>query len=422
MSNRFLKTFSDAFVTLFAIIFAIKFFSLANGNLINNYPYISPDGFDWYLEGAYLVKILGGAQNLQALPVLRPPMFVLVTMADYLLGANGLVLALTTGLGIFFTYYLTVKITNILLGEKTFLNWYVVAIAFGITVYPLNFIRPYVLADTLAIALALASVFTLFEWQRNFRNYSVLIPIIIASLAGLTQTYAILPFLISCGVGAVLNFGRNKKSSAYHLIAIFSASFIFLTLSYCWRIFIPHVNTPENFTLLRLSGAMLPFYLRTWSFYFFPIIVFFIIARKYLITLEIKDPSFISIGVIVIIFSALCFFYQWPEARFTYYLWPWILILFFSILRQTSKKMTGLFIFLVSALIFLSPDNYWDPNWRTVNLTVDKNWIAKFLTASSVDRGLVGCNESCLDKNNFLISSDGYVNSTVRLYLQIGNK
>ena len=39
---------------------------------------ISPDGFDWYTEGLYLLNVNSIEQSLK-LPILRPPVFVIVT-------------------------------------------------------------------------------------------------------------------------------------------------------------------------------------------------------------------------------------------------------------------------------------------------------------------------------------------------------
>ena len=55
-------------VFLFSLMFAIQIVVLANGDIVNNYPYISPDGFDWYMQGVYLDKVLSGA-TLPELPV-----------------------------------------------------------------------------------------------------------------------------------------------------------------------------------------------------------------------------------------------------------------------------------------------------------------------------------------------------------------
>lgn len=86
------RLFVTCFVALYSLIFALQMWSLSAADVVNRYPYISPDGFDWYLEGVYLAKILKGVELLPSLPILRPPVFVLINMVDYVAGANGLIL------------------------------------------------------------------------------------------------------------------------------------------------------------------------------------------------------------------------------------------------------------------------------------------------------------------------------------------
>jgi hypothetical protein len=201
--------------------------------------------------------------------------------------------------------------------------------------------------------------------------------------------------------------------------AMLGASLIFLATTYLWRMTIPHLNTPENFTLLKFSGGMLQFYIQTWGFYFSPLLIFFIFARRYAIFSHLKNHFFLGFTAITFVFASLCFFYQWPEARFTYYLWPWVMILFFSSIRFLSIKAASLVLIPILSLIFFVPQNYWDPHWNSIKLSSAENCVSRYFTASSVNRGLNDCDGDCSVDNVFLQNSDGYVNSTVKLYLKI---
>jgi hypothetical protein len=44
---------------------------LAAGYLLNNYPFLSPDSYDWILEGVYLTRMLTGSKPATPLPMGR---------------------------------------------------------------------------------------------------------------------------------------------------------------------------------------------------------------------------------------------------------------------------------------------------------------------------------------------------------------
>ena len=137
-----LRLYATLFVALFAGLFGAQFVYLANGDVINNYPFISPDGFDWYTEGVYVTQLFSGA-TLPELPVLRPPFFVFVTAVDFIFGNKGLVLAILYGVATFYTYFFSLKLidSNYEEGDKN--SWYVVPLAISATIYPLNFFKPF---------------------------------------------------------------------------------------------------------------------------------------------------------------------------------------------------------------------------------------------------------------------------------------
>lgn len=418
MSGLNIRSFATKSTILFSLLFAVKFWYLGGGDVVNYYPYISPDGFDWYLEGVYLIKFLGGA-SLPALPVLRPPLFVLVTAADFIFGRGGAILGAISGLTIFGTYYFAVKTIDTLFSEGESNSWYAIPIAIGSCIYPLNFIKPFLLADSLAMTLSLASVFALVCYYQKWQARALISSTILAALAGLTQTWALMPFLLAGSLAIFYSFFDAKKRMLEYFLALVSASAIFLLLTVAWRINIPHVTTPENFTLLKLSGNMFNFYIKTWSFYFLPLILFFVFSWSCEVACDFKRYVSAMSATLVTVFGLLCFFYQWPEARFTYFMWPWLMIFFFSSVRPQKKTGSKLIIVLMLILVVLVPANYWQPSWDSIRPQLVKNWVGNYFTAVRVDRKFDLCGDDCVGKNDFLQHSDPYVNSTVRLYQHI---
>jgi hypothetical protein len=412
-----LRSFATKIAFLFSFLLGAKFVYLANGDVVNHYPYISPDGFDWYTEGVYLVKLFGGA-SLPELPVLRPPLFVFVTAADYVAGSQGWVLAGILGLSTFYTYYFSLKIVDLVYEVNEKKSSFIVPLLIGTTIYPLNFIKPFILADSLAISLSLASVFLIIKYHIESKKYLLVLSIAIAIFAGTTQTYALIPYFISCFIAFVLNIQKRKNLAIKYFFAIITVTFLFILLSATWRFVMPHASTPQNFVLLKFNTNMLDFYLNTWGFYFLPLILFFLIYRGY--NFSIKSNIVVQSSMVIFcIFSLLCFFYQWPEARFTYYLWPWLLILFFSIVRIYSHRGEFLLSIFMFAMVIMVPLNYWIPSLQSVRVSMLNNWVGDYFSATPIDRKLNICSDDCSKHNEFLKSSDSYVNSTVNLLIKI---
>lgn len=412
------RLYAKLFVVLFSSFFAIKFFYLVDGNVINNYPFISPDGFDWYTEGVYLTQLIKGV-SLPELPVLRPPLFVFLTALDYISGKQGLVLAASYGVAILFTFFCSVKIVDSVyeLPEKN--AWYILPLAICTTIYPINYFKPFLLADSLAVALSLASVLMLIRYLKSLQSYTLVISCALAVLAGLTQTYGLIPFLIFSSCNFFLLFRSHKIEALKFLFSILAVSITFIMLTALWRTLLPHASTPQNFALLRFSVDMFYYYLSTWSYYFSPLILFYFICCSYEFSAISAKGILISLVIVTFLFSTLAFFYQWPDARFTFYILPWLMILFFSITRLTSARGSYLIAILTFFLIFLVPESYWSPTWASVHGSVKRNWVSDYFLALPVDRKLHSCGNSCLDDNEFLKNSDYYVNSTISTLYKI---
>ena len=133
--------------------------ALAAGYLLNNYPFLSPDSYDWILEGVYLTRMLTGPAPATPLPVGRSPVFVLLMAMDAALGQRGWVFAAVSAATLLGTGWLLLP------------HWgrfrYATAVALSglvlVLVAPVNFLRFYVLSDTLCVALSIAAFLLMFR-------------------------------------------------------------------------------------------------------------------------------------------------------------------------------------------------------------------------------------------------------------------
>jgi len=372
------------------------------------------------MEGVYFTKLLSRA-ILPELPILRPPIFVFVTAIDYLAGGDGWVLAFFLCTTVFFTYYLSLRIIDSAYSGniKSKEVWFIVPLAIGTTIYPLNFLKPYLLADSLTVALSLASVLLLVRYHVEEKFHFLVLSVAVSVLAGMTQTYGLIPYVVSCLVGFLLHFQSNKSKAVKFIIAIFIVSILFISLTSLWRWAMPHAAIPDYFALLKVSAYMFGFYVSTWGYYFLPFILFFFFIRKIKMVWNISSFVNFSSLLVVLLFVLLCLLYQWPDARFTYYFWPWFMILLFSSIHLEEIKGVYLMPTLMLLLVAIVPSNYWAPTWQSVKVSVFDNWMVDYFDASPIDRNFNTCGNDCNGKNEFLNNSDPYVNSTVKIYNEI---
>jgi hypothetical protein len=404
-------------VIFFGLAFGLKFYFLSNGDVLNHYPLISPDGFDWYTEGMYLINSFF-ENDLTSLPVLRPPFFVLITLLDCLAGSKGLVLSIFYSLSIVMTYFFMLWIIDKEYGVKNNDAWFLFPLAISVTVYPINFVKGYLLSDSIAVCLSLCSVFILIKYLNENKKYLLFLSGALALLGGLTQTYALVPYLIFISIRLISKFKTNK-ANAFLLIANILLIFTsFILISYFWRYLLKHDSTPQNFELLKLSFGMLGFYINTWGYYFFPFLVF-LIAIRYDATFRKKELILVSSTLVTLILGCMCFIYQWPEARFTYYFSPWVLISVFHLIKPTDERTASrLLVTLMLFASFLAPSNGpWQPSLKSLSLNYDQNWAVSYFKSKSVDRGLDECATPKCEGNEFIENSDQYVKSVMFMNL-----
>jgi hypothetical protein len=406
------KKIIDLFVITFSLIFCFKFIQLSGGDLLDKYPYISPDGFDWYIEGGYLYNLLFDSIKTP-LNVLRPPVFVLMCFIDYALGKSGYFLGLIFGLSIYTNYFYILKILEIVINKKEYIFINIV-VALCCTVIPINFIKPFLLSDSVAITLSLVASYYFLKNTLSFSRLDLFIGSCLSLLGGLTQTYALIPSIVILFSLIINKDSRIFSSIKYYLYSLILILVSYVVVTYAWRFAIPHLATPLNFSLLKLSLGMMGFYISTWSFYFSPFLIYLVIIKRY--DFNLNKIYFIgTVSTISLIFSFLTFFYQWPEARFTSYFWFWILILYIAISNFSTIYNKIIFISILFISIAFVPANYWAPTWASTRWNLGGSWYATYFRASPVNRGITSCNEDC-SNNSFFVNSDPYIQGSINIY------
>lgn len=403
--------------------------TLSGGNAYNNYEFLSSDGIDWLVEGHYLWHSMQENQFPFELHVLRPPLYVVFTTLDAMLGGKGYVLSLVSALSMAGTVYYALKFIG-----NTRPSLVIYAATFILLILaPINYFRLFFQADPLATALSLAATWYVYQalCTSPSKGYSIA-AFVLVTLSMLTQTYGLIAPSILFAVYASTNWLpelftklkiENKLNDLHSFwrkdilpkfnksLIIILAALTFYVLRYFWLETIPHNKIPDNFKLLKFNPEMLLFYKMTWGYYLSPIIILIIgmcfwkKIRHYLV----KDIISISMLMIVLVFMALLILYNWKDARFTYYFWPYLIILFIrlsTVFLKQSRIINGVFLSLAATIILSQtlhfyPQNYTSPDIAKLNTTAIKkrqSFIKRFHVSGHVDR--LSLKKTCGDKIN----------------------
>ena len=414
--NLLIRNITTLLACALGLIYTIAFIKFSNGDVINHYPYITPDGYDWYVEGMYLNALLSGS-SLPELTVLRPPTFVLITALDYFFGGRGIVVGIAYGIAFIGTYLLVIRISDEASLESHKQSLFPIFALLLLSFQSINYLKKYLLSDSIAVALGLFSVYLLIRHVKSDNSTIGIASAIVAVIAGLTQTYALLPYLIFCFCLAIKSLREHGFRASLILLPTVSC-LAFLIVTVGWRYLMPHTMTPTNFGYLQLNFNMLPFYVNTWGIYFItiiPVILLYFIKNNQ----QENKTEFITPTVLVIfILAGLCLIYQWPESRFTYAFWPWILILIGCTLRYHPPERAKIATLATTALLVLTinPKSYWVPEFNQISFNPTRNWLVGYFRGHSIDRELTKCKDIDCSNNSFFSQSDNYVKSSIKMY------
>ncbi len=365
-----------------------------NGDFLNSYPLISPDGFDWIYEGAYLrYALTEGIDSLPILFVLRHPMFVLISVLDSFASHRGIVFAASLSVAFAFSQIYLVLILRI-----ASINWNIVLWAILVfTLSPISYFRSWILPDPLAIGFLLGSTFHLLRYWQSTKRTDFLLAAIMTLLGGWTQTYAVIPFF----VGSMLIIMASPvvgRKMWWDAVVVLATLVTFLVGLLGWYRLIPHEFAPNPFRFLAINANMFAFYVHTWLFYFTPVLVvacyfiYYVPARSLVVRIEHRILLTVSAT-----FAGLLLFYQWPEARFASYYFGFVVAIAAIMLSHESvcgrtqdiaRYATGglsLAILLVTSFVAV-PENYWNPIPATIHVEPTKSWAWQLATMQPQDR------------------------------------
>jgi len=376
---------------------------LRDGIFFNSYPFISDDGYDWIYEGIALSDLLQKGK-LEPWPILRSPGFVLISTIDAWFRANGGVILGAQVIGTFLALAALVWLAGIFRVSALPTLCGLVALYLS----PLGQMRLYVLSDALASGLLALSVAAYCHYRYLRGGNVALVVVCLFSLgAALVQTYGLIPLLVLSAFDLVRDWLRAKPLDLRLVIGVFLTTFMFVSMLWLWTSLIPHLDRPNQFSLLKLSTAMSPFYLRTWVFafgLFIPLLLISMLQRmSHKLSAVIKGGAAQSLGMLILAFMTITFFYQWEESRFTFIYQPvffaWILVLLAPSVNLHDIFKARIFsswaisvIAVITCLVYsglgiVAPffDGFYVPKWHELAINPSKSWPGQLLTAHPQD-------------------------------------
>ncbi|MEO0461009.1 MAG: hypothetical protein AAF219_09200 [Myxococcota bacterium] len=359
---------------------------LRDGDFLNSYPYLSNDSFDYITQGVALVDFLSGEPG-NTWPFLRGPGFVVVSALDYLLGGSGLAFVSIQVLGLAFTLWCIADY-----GRRVDVSPFVTAACLTSAYFSsMGYFRLWVLADPLCGAFMAGS---LLASQRYVEQSSdtLYVAALFAFFAGLTQSYGVIPFGIVSIVHCIRIWRVHRRVALPPLYTLIGLGVALILSKLLWAGLIPHDGTPTQFSLLRLSLEMAPFYANTWGFMLAPFFVAFALGLVVAPRHEL-DGFFMSLVYSLVAFMTLTFFYQYRESRFAFIYAPLLLMLVVGFFRNSRGSplqfvTLGSAFALVPALcgFLLAPHHYWFPEFAKVRVAPGATWFVSAIRASALDR------------------------------------
>jgi hypothetical protein len=316
-----------------------------HGDVLNSYPVVLMDSFDWLFEGHAVAALLAGNGRID-LPLLRNPVYVLCIAADAALGGSGhLLFALHAAA--FLAQTLLLLSAAELLGTDHRLQLAIPALlgmsalgAYRFAVYP----------DDLALALMLAAVLALLLWRRAGRP-AWLAGAGLATVAGaLTQEYAALPLVVATLFDSFRGFRRRQPPPWRLLVTCACAGLLVGAAHHAWKAAVPHRYERDPWSLFNNPHNSFGFILGTnlglWLHAFWPLAGVLAAGVAGLASRRRRAPESTAgtgpgrrpapswhreatglLAAIAAAFALLLLAYRWPDARFAYILTPTVLLL-----------------------------------------------------------------------------------------------
>lgn len=388
------------------------------GDVFDSSLKISPDGFDWIIEGRAL---LSGVS--EPWPVLRNTNLVLLSALDSVLGQTGFVFAAVNSLGLFLQGLALLSVLRVARhNEKT--SFFVIL---GYYLLPLHFLSLYVLADTIAVGMLMLSVAFLIKYFESPGLHFLAAGALLSLGSGLFQTYGLAPILVF----AVMHFARAIRSPQSKQVnlavgtSVIASLSLFFLVRFTWLSLIPHNSVPSPEKLLKLTLDMLPFYSNLWPFLLAPMLLAIFLAfagSRYRSSMRgsgsLSRPQTqftLALGMGLLVLAVL---YQWPESRFSYtYLGT--LTMFVALLfafeteassEDTKEKSKAPIRFFAAASIVIfslyAPNNPWQP--KTGEFSLFGIWPVSLVDSSQyswyIELREENCEPGAASKSTYEIS------------------
>lgn len=348
----------------------IKMIRLAGDDLIDSYPYLWPDSFDWLANGLYYYETFL-LHKVSQVPTIRQPFFTfLVTFSIFLSDLRiPLILSVLAQVG--------ALLLMIPLGKKLGMSSFFIMLAVCATLfhYSAALFRLYYMADHLCLFLLLAATLL---YMKSFDGRTCRVRLLIggatiSAVASMTQFYGIFPSI--CFSTLLMGYAIRQKSWNLMLFSLLNGG-ISLFGEIMWRGFkLYHFGSfsmtqVSHFELLRLSFQNALFYKHVWAVFFMPLLISVLILSAQLRVPKGWFSSFSHqlIFLIVLLFMVFLFVYQWQESRFTSFFLPLVFLLGFSLLDYSSRSslpiaVRGLLVFAVGYTAMTPTDNLMGPNF-----------------------------------------------------------
>ncbi len=412
-SSRFLS-WSTQPITLNAAIIALFHAFLAaqlwTGDFFNSYAYMSDDSFDWVTQGVALNQLISGVDGSDW-PVLRQPVFVFIAALDDILGSHGIAFLFAQLLAVFVTCYALGEFAR----KKGFSIWVSILVPLAWYFSIIGFYKFWILSDTLASSFMTLSVVLLLERLEKLNDttnaavltfqekFKILLPALcVSALAGLTQTYGLIPFLVIPTVYIASYFLKwtSKSTAIFAGLAMISATLLVFGGKAVWSAIIPHASEPKQFVLLEVGLGMASFYSSVWPLAFgtfLPAILVGIYAR-FKSKLWIPSVEQLALLGLMSAFATMTFIYQWTESRLTYMYLPlvWLTLLAWnskvvsymtpSLTRLSERVLLVASTATIAVGLIIHPGDYWKPDLAKTRLAPSQNWILSTFTAQPLDR------------------------------------
>ncbi len=261
----------------------------------------------------------------------------------------------------------------------------------ALAVSPTGYYRMWLLSDQIAVGFMMVAAVALYPYLTRGSVRWLAVAAVAAALGGLTQTYALIPFLVVGGWCLAVSVWRRKPD---YLLggALVAAPLTTLILVKAWLANVAHVDVPRPLGLIRFNFNMLDFYANAWSFAFLPLIPLLVALAIYRRREVAASPVLAGYWLAVLAFLVSTFFYQVEDFRFTI---PTTLMLGLAIVATLPgerplprpRELIVLTALLAAFLgIVLAPPSYWKPRWSELEVKPSNNYLARLLTLEPRDR------------------------------------